>query len=648
MNKTDQQDSDSKSLAKLRQQFQSYASTKDREIEEFRLAHRYYSGAQMTATEIEIYKARKQPVIIFNRIARKIDGVVGTVRKLRSDPKAFPQRPDQEQAAELATHVVRYVCDASEFENIESEATLQSGIIGYAGLELGLRDAPEGDKEVELLELDSRTFFYDPRSFKSDFSDARYMGTYKWVTVDEIEEIAPGKGKEAEGTADGGFTTQADTDRDDKWRDEKGRIRLVDHWYIEGGKWRWCLHVGTLKLASGESPFFDEIGRSICKFRVFSAYVDHEGDRYGFVRNMKGPQDAINQHRSKAMHIMNTRQIKMRRGAVNDVERLRREASRPDGVLEFDGNSDDFEVLQPAQEFIQQTQYFEDAKLEIENFGPNQALLGTNANAKSGRALAMMQQSGLAELGPYLKNLRIWKLDVYKAIWTNSKRYTSAQKVWRITGDEDAAQFIELNKLQLDEYGQPVIVNQIGAIDVDIRMEEGPDTENVMGDVFDTLSALANNQMPVPPQVIIEVSNLPGSIKEKLKKMMEPQPQPPSPAMQMELQSMQAELAGKQADAQSKQAAAQRAMIDLERAKVELQQARLAPPEVQTIQAPPPDTMMLDMATVEEKQANAFLKYTQAEKIQVETQLAPQELAVRAVSDQARAQAMSNRASAPA
>lgn len=537
---------DDKSLAMLRAQFQNYASAKDREIEEWRMAHRYYSGRQISAAEEKVLAKRKQPIIIFNRVARKIDGVVGVVRKLRSDPKAFPTRPNEDAAAELATQVVRYVCDASDFEAIEAEAVLAAGIIGYGGVELGLRKIGEGDEvEIELIDFDSRSFFYDPRSFKADFSDARFMGTHKWVSEDEIEEIAPGMGEKVRGAADGGFTTQADIDRDDKWRDDKGRVRLVDHWYIKGGKWRWCLHVGTVKLAEGDSPFFDEKGRSICKFRVFSAYIDDEGDRYGFVRNMKGPQDAMNQHRSKAMHIMNTRQIIARRGSFPDIEKVRIEAQRPDGVIEFDGTPDDFKIDQPAQEFIQQTQYFKDAKDEIENFGPNQALLGTNMNAKSGRAIAMMQQSGLAELGPFLKSLRMWKLDVYRSAWTNTKRYVKGQRLLRLTGDEQAAQFVEVNKLAIDEYGQPFIVNNLGAIDVDIRMEEGPDTENIMGDVFDTLQSIAQNGTPVPPSAIIEMSALPSSVKDKVLKALEPPPNPAKEQADMALVQQEIEKANK-------------------------------------------------------------------------------------------------------
>jgi hypothetical protein len=42
---------------------------------------------------------------------------------------------------------------------------------------------------------------------------------------------------------------------------------------------------------------------------MFSANVDHDGDRYGFVRNMKDAQDEYNHRRSKALHQINSRRL---------------------------------------------------------------------------------------------------------------------------------------------------------------------------------------------------------------------------------------------------------------------------------------------------------------------------------------------------
>ncbi|PBB75200.1 hypothetical protein CK227_10435 [Mesorhizobium sp. WSM4308] len=531
-------------LNRRRREFESYATAKANEIDEQRQAWRYYHAAQWTAAQLKTLKDRKQPPITFDRTSRRIDGLVGVVRKLRTDPKAFPKTQQHENSADVATQVVRTVCDQSRFEDIEAECARDGAVHGIGVSELTFQQGDHGDPDFKLEYVDPRSFFYDPRSIKNDFSDARFMGTYKWVGLDELEEMVPGASEKVGQSDDGTYTTAFDTDREMLWIDEKQRVRLVDHWYIEGGKWRWCLHIGTTEIAGGEdggeSPFTNDRGKSLCKFLAFSNLIDHDGDRYGFVRRLKGPQDAMNQHRSKALHIMNTRQIKVRKGALEDVEKTRKEAARPDGVLEYTGNAEDFEVIQPAQEFLQQTEYYQDAKNEIDQFGPNPALLGDLGKSASGRAYTMAQQAGLAELGPFLKNFRMWKLAQYEAIWWTAKRHWTGERFLRITDDEGLAQFMKVNGVELDQFGQPALVNALGSIDVDIVIDEGPDTETVMGDVFDTLGSLAQNKVPVPPAVIIEASNLPGEVKKKMLSMMQQQDPATEAAKQLELQNKDA------------------------------------------------------------------------------------------------------------
>jgi len=292
---------------------------------------------------------------------------------------------------------------------------------------------------------------------------------------------------------------------------------------------------------------------SLCKYSAFANFVDPRGDHIGYLRRLRGPQDAMNQHRSKALHIMNTRQIKVKRGAVEEnggIEKLRREAARPDGVLEYSGNKEDLEVLQAAQEFLQQTQYFQDAKQEIETFGPNPALLGDLGAAASGRAYAMAQQSGLAELGPFLKNYRSWKLDMYRKSWWAAQRFWTAERFLRVTDDQGLQQFLQINMLNIDPMTQqPVLVNALGKVNVDIVIDEGKDTETVMGDVYDILIALAQSKVPVPPAAIVQVSNLPGTDKKKLIAMLTQQSPEDQMAKQLQLQGAQAEVQERQSKA---------------------------------------------------------------------------------------------------
>src|SRR4051812_8262363 len=236
-------------MDKLRRQFENYAGTKFNEIDEQRLSWRYYYAVQYDKKQLQTLKDRGQPAITFDRTGRKIDGLVGVIRKLRTDPKAWPRTQNQESGAEVATQVIRTILDAAKFEDIEAECARDGAVHGIAVAAQTLIAGDHGDPDTGWEYTDPRTFFYDPRSVKSDFSDARFMGTYKWAGEDEIEEIVPGSVDKL-GQADYGVFTAFDNDREILWRDEQKRWRLVDHWYIEKGMWKWCLHVGSVELMS--------------------------------------------------------------------------------------------------------------------------------------------------------------------------------------------------------------------------------------------------------------------------------------------------------------------------------------------------------------------------------------------------------------
>jgi hypothetical protein len=561
-------DTDAPKLRRRRTEFEDYATVKAREIDEQRLSWRYYHVDQWTAAQLKVLSKRHQPPITFDRTGRKIDSLSGTIRRLRTDPKAYPNTPGGEHGAEVATQVIRTINDASFAEDLEVECCRDALVHGIGVDELVLTQGDRGDPDLRFQYVDPRTFFYDPRSLRPNFNDTRFHGVYKWVDIDELEIVAPGASDQVKEAYDndGGFWTAFDTDRENLWVDSRNRVRLVDHWYKRGGVWLWCLHTGMVEIMSGQSPFFNERGMSISKYSAFAAMVDIDGDHYGFIRRLKGPQDAMNQHRSKSIHIMNTRQLKIQEGAVDDIEVTRREGARPDGTLVYRGDDKALQVIQPEQEFLQQTQYYQDAKAEIDGFGPNQQLITEFGQNVSGRAANILQQAGLAELGPFLKNYRMWKLERYRACWCAAQHYWTSERMLRVTADAQVAQFMQINGVELDQYGLPRLVNVLGNIDVEIKVDEGPDNETVMGDVFDLLMALNQNNVPVPPALIIEASNLPMSEKKKLLGMLNQVDPIKQAAQQALVQKTQAEAEKLHAEAGNAQT---KGLLNLAKARTE-------------------------------------------------------------------------------
>src|SRR5690348_9461702 len=87
----------------LHRQLQDYLGAKVEEIEEQKDSRRYYHGAQLDHEQRRVLRLRHQPVQIWNRVGRKINGIVGQVERMRCDPKAVGRDPKSEQGAEIAT-----------------------------------------------------------------------------------------------------------------------------------------------------------------------------------------------------------------------------------------------------------------------------------------------------------------------------------------------------------------------------------------------------------------------------------------------------------------------------------------------------------------------------------------------------------------
>lgn len=603
------------SLGKLKGWYLDYLSTKTEEVAEQKASRKYRHGSQYTSTQVETLNKRKQPVVTYNRVSRKIDAVVGLVEKLRQDPKAYPRTPQQEKGAELATAVLRYVLDEQEWKAKSPIIASDGATEGIGGLEIVIERGDQGDPEIAFEIVETDGFFYDPRSARLDFSDARYMGMGKWIDVELAKEMFPDKADKLEAALDGAELS-SNSDREQKWFSSAlGRVRIVDHWYKHKGEWCFCIYTGSMKLAEGKSYLFNEKNKTICKFIMFSANVDHDGDRYGFVRQLKSAQDEINARRSKGLFELNTRRIIAEKGAFDDIEIARREAARPDGVVERNPGMDaQFDDANKMANIEGAFKFLEEAKNEIENFGPNPALLGQGIENSSGRAISLLQQAGIAELGPYILAYRGWKIRVYRALFCAIQRYWTAERWIRVTDDNDLAQFIQVNGVGLDpRTGMPTIVNALGTLDVDIILDEGPDQMNMMGDAYDTLSVLASKGAQVPPQVLIELSPLQMSVKKRILDMMQRASQP-GPAQQLELAQGQAKVNETNASAGLK---------DAQRVKTLVEAGRPDQQQDDKFELPPFLQMRKAVAEINEKDARANHIQAQADKTNQDTALAP-------------------------
>ena len=135
----------------------------------------YYDGDQWTDTEKTALELRNQPCITDNRIGDKVQYLMGLERRTRTDPKAYPRTPADEESAEAATDALRYIFECNDFEQSRSIVFENMMVEGTGALEV----VRVGDKD-KIRKIRWDRFYYDPHSMELDFSDSLYFGVITW------------------------------------------------------------------------------------------------------------------------------------------------------------------------------------------------------------------------------------------------------------------------------------------------------------------------------------------------------------------------------------------------------------------------------------------------------------------------------------
>lgn len=544
---------------------------------ESRIDDDYYHGYQLTREQRAVLQNRGQPDGVFNRVRKAINGTLGVLKQGETDPRAYPRNPQDEAQAEIATKVLRWTADINRFDARRMDAAFDYFAPGTCAALITVQNGMPHYVEVNWEE-----FFYDPRSRKTDFRDARYMGLAKWMYGDDVVGMYP----EAEKDIDAAFSTDghfddtfADRPNDafSSWIDRGHRRVLVIELYCrKGAKWvRTVFYAGGYLEQPAIVPFVAKRnGReeSVCPIVAQSCYVDRDNNRYGIIRDMRAPQDEFNKRRQKLLHLLNNRQIRAvdpQFAFEGDAERVRIEASRPDGVL-----PPGWDTVSTSDMAAGQFNLLTLAEGEMDREGPNPAILARGGENASGRSQLVRQQAGLTEQAALFGGFEDWEHRVYEAFWDRAVQFMDKPQWIRITDDQGVNDFIQINEpvmgppvVVMGPDGMPVIQpqvigykNRIAELDMDITLDTVPDTANLAQEQFMALVDLAKAGVPIPPNMLLEASSLPKK-REIIEKM---EGQGPDPMQQVAVEGAVAKVEETKSKTAKNMADAQATMAGIE------------------------------------------------------------------------------------
>lgn len=237
---------------------------------------------------------------------------------------------------------------------------------------------------------------------------------------------------------------------------------------------------------------------------------------YGMVKIYIDPQKEYNKRRSKLLYKSMVNRIVMEKGAVDDedIERTRKEAARPDGVIvtnpqrqfaidKDDPNQTDVYMLQLAQS-------------EIEGVGVAKEFIGQQDSNLSGKAIQLRQIDGNKMLRRSYAALRSARRQIFGIGLEEMQQFWTSEKLIKITDDPKAGAIILNQKLTDPVTGEQFIENNLRLGKYDIKIDEDTETPNQRQENFVALTQLApailQSGQPFPIEALIMASNMPGKM----------------------------------------------------------------------------------------------------------------------------------------
>lgn len=359
----------------------------------------YYDGNQLDAETISKLDDKGLGPLITNLVKPTVDAVLGLEAKTRTDWNVVA---DDEQVVEVAEAINAKLHEAereTRADRARSDAYAGQVKAGFSAVEVS-RSTNPFDYTYRVQMVHRRELYWDWRSTRYDWKDARYVVRKRWNDADVVAAFFPQHRELILAAAaswsgnwqstlflpnasvaemlNNGINVERRTNLEDQeWRDtERGRVCVFEVWY------RTWHRGAVLALPNGRKVEYDEhkpehvaavaTGRVKVRVGVFDklrcAYFigphrvadfattrrnfpylpffgyreDTTGIPYGLIRAMISPQDEINARRAKMMWLLSQKRVQIDSDALdqkyNTLSDGSRELARSDGFIVMNPN----------------------------------------------------------------------------------------------------------------------------------------------------------------------------------------------------------------------------------------------------------------------------------------------------------------------
>jgi hypothetical protein len=254
-----------------------------------------------------------------------------------------------------------------------------------------------------------------------------------------------------------------------------------------------------------------------------------DGYAFGLVDNMKGPQEELNKRRSQTLHSANRSlngQYKANMITPDGQKFIEEQAGNPGAVWDKSKFGGDIEEFKAPQLDTAHYTLAERAALDIKEVsGVNSDLLGTDPNAsESGKARMIRQEAGLMTLEVVFDNFDRCTEDAGILLWEMIRRSDvfSEEEITSIVQEANLKQFT-----RQDMFGRPFIdlspMKNWTTGKYGVQVGRSANSPTLRMAYYDQLLEAVKVGIPIPPQMILEMSDIPN--KEQILDLMQEQQQ---------------------------------------------------------------------------------------------------------------------------
>ena len=508
----------------------------------------YYDGNQWTAAELAELKERGQQDTVLNIVRPTVDMMFAQYLERQADITLMGREVSDDGLGKIMTHMLKWLLDMADFDYYEGEVFMEGAVGGIGWFGVDVEEDEFGDDQIQVEQVPWEEMFWDPHARRPDFQDARYIHRVGWMDIDDVEELWDVEISHEDATAGWDDYTgqeakaQEGSDPIEGGDHKPRRVPVIETWYKNSKK---KLHqviwtgntflVGGLEDSENENPHKadgDGIDLSLYPFIPFRFARDKEGLPQGVVGWMKPEQDSLNHLHSKWQWGISSRQIVAEDNAVEDIETLREEINKPDGIMLVgpgalaDKRFQILDNLKDSQHLMQMMQFMIVMGQRVS--GVNDATMGIGGvNSRSNQQEQTRIVQGAQMQARALTNLMLAKRQVARVALRMAAIHLKTPRISRVmepNGDEQVTPLNQPFAAEDPETGESIEMqyNIADAMRYDVIMKTVPAFDSVRQQQMLLVTEAAKSGVIPPPiasRLIIELSNFHD--KEKILQSLE-------------------------------------------------------------------------------------------------------------------------------